>query len=121
MSIFGGLWIQHEPDYKVVVAFTRDGEETVRPYIENTPLEDLVEVREVEATIGELGRARDRASAILQELGVQAASGIDIRNNVVQFYLPEAEKKKLDAGLREAGLELPDRVELVIQPLPAPA
>ena len=31
---FGGLWIQHKPEYKVVVAFTRDGEETVRPYIQ---------------------------------------------------------------------------------------
>ena len=42
---FGGLWIQHKPEFKAVVAFTRDGEETVRPYIQGTSLADMVEVR----------------------------------------------------------------------------
>ncbi len=31
---FAGLWIEHEPEYRVVAAFTRDGEETIRPYVE---------------------------------------------------------------------------------------
>ena len=59
--------------------------------------------------------------AIVREMGVRAASGIDISNNVVHLYLPEVEKEKLEEGLKEPGLELPDKVEIVIQALPSPA
>ena len=111
---FGGLWIQHEPEFKVVVAFTRDGEETVRPYIQGTSLADMVEVRQVEATLAELREAQREAGAILEQLGIRAASGIAITSNVVQLYLTEEEKKELDAALKKSGLELPDKVEVVI-------
>ena len=110
---FGGLWIQHKPEFKVVVAFTLDGEETVRPYIQGTSLADMVEVREVEATLAELREAQREAGAILEQLGIRAASGIDIINNVAQIYLSEAEKEELDAGLKRSGIELPDKVEVV--------
>ena len=120
-STFGGLWIQHEPEYKVVVAFTRDGEETVRPYIAGAPFADIVEVRKVDATLVELRNAQDRAMAVVKDLGVRASSGIDVQNNMVELYLPEAEKEKLDAGLRTSGLKLPDRVEIIISALPEPA
>ena len=58
---FGGLWIQHTPEYKVIAAFTRDGEETVRRYVTGTSLVDMVEVREVEVTLVELRRAQREA------------------------------------------------------------
>lgn len=41
---YAGLWIQHEPVYRVIARFTRDGERTIRPYAEGRPLEGLVEV-----------------------------------------------------------------------------
>ena len=113
-STFGGLWIQHTPEYKVIVAFSRDGEETVRPYVTGTSLADMIEVREVEATLVELQEAQREAMAIIGELGIRAASGIDITNNVVELYLSEVEKAELDAALKKSGLELPDRVEIVI-------
>ena len=113
-STFGGLWIQHTPEYKVIVAFSRDGEETVRPYVTGTSLADMIEVREVEATLVELQEAQREAMAIIGELGIRAASGIDITNNVVELYLSEVEKAELDAPLKKSGLELPDRVEIVI-------
>ena len=59
--------------------------------------------------------------AIAKELGVRAASGIDVRNNLVELYVPKEEKEKLEAVLRESGQEPPDWVEIVIQPLLAPA
>ena len=110
---FGGLWIQHKPEFKVVVAFIQDGEETVRPYIQGTSLADIVEVREVEATLAELREAQSAAGEILSQLGIRASSGIDITNNVVQLYLSEVEKEELDARLKESGLELPGNVEVV--------
>ena len=32
---FGGLWIQNEPEYRVVVAFTKDGERTIAEYVKD--------------------------------------------------------------------------------------
>ena len=34
-DIFGGLWIDNGEDYKVVVAFTSDGDETIASYVED--------------------------------------------------------------------------------------
>jgi hypothetical protein len=44
---YAGLWVQHSPQFRIIVQFTREGKETIRPYIENGPLADIVEIREV--------------------------------------------------------------------------
>ena len=31
---YGGLWIQHYPQFRVIAQFTQGGKETLRPYIE---------------------------------------------------------------------------------------
>ncbi len=37
-ATFAGLWIQHEPDYRVIVQFTNNGDVTIKSYIQNTLL-----------------------------------------------------------------------------------
>ena len=118
---FGGLWIQNEPDYRVIVTFTQDGEKTIRPYLDGTMLIDIVEVRQVETSLMAVRRARDEAVAMVKGLGFDAGSGIDIPNNVAQIYLSAKKKEELEKALQEAGLVLPDRVELVAQRPPSPA
>ena len=82
---FAGLWIQHEPEYRIVVAFTRNGEETIQPYVENTPLANLIEVRTAEVTYEELKATQQEAHRLLNELGLSLASGINIKENQVEF------------------------------------
>jgi len=108
---FAGLWIQHEPEYRVVVAFTRNGEETIRPYVEGTPLADLIEVRTVEATYEELKAAQQEAHWLLDELGLALASGINIKENQVELYVTD--RSLFDTTLREANVRLPDHVEVI--------
>ena len=57
----GGIWIQNEPEYRIVAAFTKDGEKTMAKYVKDGPLLDLIEVRTVDATLRELKRAPTRS------------------------------------------------------------
>ena len=120
-ATFGGLWIQHNPDYRIVVAFVRDGEETIRPYLEGTSVSGIVEVRQVKKSLVELRRTREKAKEMVKELGFKPGSGLDIRNNMVQLYLTAKEIEELEMDLRKAGLTLPDNVELVAAAPAAPA
>lgn len=112
-ATFGGLWIQNEPDYRIVVAFTRDGDKTIRPYLERTSVATTVKVCQVEKSLVELKKARKEAEEIVRELGFNPGSGTDLPNNIVQLYLTAKEIEELEIELEKAGLALPDNVELV--------
>lgn len=52
-GVFGGLWIQHEPEYQVIVLVTGDAadqERIRRRYVQGGPLEETVEIREAGVT-----------------------------------------------------------------------
>jgi hypothetical protein len=108
---FAGLESRHKPDYHVVVYFSRDGEQTIQPYVEGTPLERIVEVKMVEASLKELEAAQEEAGRIYDELCLRAESGINITKNRVEVYVTDRER--FMAALRRAGVELPEHVAVV--------
>ena len=105
---FGGLWIEHEPTYRIVVAFTRDGARTLERYVKDSPLEDVAEAREVARTLAELDAAQTATIELLQEIGSGASTGMDIIENCVSLYV--ANPEAFGAQLEEAGRRLPDAV-----------
>lgn len=111
VTTFAGLWIQHEPVYRVVVAFTRNGEKTILPYVENTTLADLIEVRPAEATLAELNTAQYEAGRLVDELGLSVASGSNIQENRVELYVTD--RPLFDTTLQAAGVQLPDLVDVI--------
>jgi len=114
-NTFAGLWIQNEPQYRYVVLFTRDGEETIRPYLEGEPerFRRLIEVRSVaDATLKELHAAQDKAIRLVDELGIKTeGTGTNIQKNRAEIYVTN--KVQFEAALREAGARLPEHVEVV--------
>ena len=110
---FAGLWIQHEPEYRVVVAFTKDGESTVAKYVQDGPLLELIEVRNAEATLRELERAQLEAGRIVANLGFNLASGIIVQENRAELYATD--RTALEDALRESGKTLPDHVVIIGQ------
>jgi hypothetical protein len=96
----------------VIAYFSRDGQETVRPYVRCTPLAGHVEFRTVEASMEELEVAQNQAYRIVtEELGIRADSDIDITKNRAEIYVTD--KERLEAALRESGQELPEHVAVV--------
>ena len=73
VDTFAGLWIEHEPGYAVVVAFTRDGEKTLKPYLEGRSIPGLT-VRKARYTLAEFVE-NAHTEAILKEIGVHWAQG----------------------------------------------
>ena len=108
-----GLWIQHEPEYRVVVAFTRDGESTIGKYVQDGLLADIIEVRTADATLRELEQAQARANQIIDGLGFQLSSGINVIRNRVEIYA--SDRAQLEEALRGSGKTLPAHVQIMGQ------
>jgi hypothetical protein len=102
------LWLQQEPEFRVVVAFTEDGEATMQPYLAGSPMADVVEIRTADATLAELMSAQTAASSLLAELGFPADSGINVQANQVELYITD--EAAFTSALQTADVELPAHV-----------
>ena len=107
----GGFWIQHEPEYRVVAAFTRDGEETIAKYVRDGPLVDIIEVRTVDATLEELKRSQREAGVIVGGLGFPVASGINVFENRAEIYVHDL--SQVEEALEKSGKTLPEHVRIL--------
>ena len=107
---FGGLWIEHEPDYRVVVLFTRRGERTIRPYLAGKPYARVVEVRAARYTLAELEAIQAQATRELAKLDFRANALLDVQGNRVE--VPVSDRGWFESELRRVGAQLPDGVAL---------
>jgi len=104
---FAGLYIQHEPEFRIVALFTREGEEIVEPYIPEG-LAEYVEVRTVEVSYLELQNAQSEVSSALGRLGIPADSGIYVMDNNVECRVTDM--AIIDKAISDGSLTVPDCV-----------
>ena len=108
---FAGLWIEHTPEYKVVVRFTANGNETIQPYVQNGPLSQMVEARMADLSEAALIESQHTAVSLADELGIDKDSSVDIRNNRVELNV--VDQADLQSKLDSRGLSLPTGVSVV--------
>lgn len=116
---FAGLWIQHQPEYRVMVAFTRDAAKTLAKYTRDPlfkPLDrpgpSLIELRAMQDRLMTEFRARG--------IGVAMASSRENRG-VVEIHLGQ-EAAPIRAAAARGEFPLPPWVVLIEpNPLPFPA
>jgi hypothetical protein len=108
---FAGLWIQHEPVYRVVTAFTRDGEATIQPYIRGKSWAGLVEVRHFQHSLQELLLAQAQIHQAAAGLKIPLNSGVMVMENRV--VVDAANPELLLEELEQAGVRLPDAVRVI--------
>lgn len=115
-ATFAGLWIEHSPEYRVVVAFTRDGAKTLAKYTSD-PL--FVPLDRPGPAHAELRATQERLIEALQRIGVRWASmGTDEKQGVVEVQLGQ-DAASIRAAAARGDIELPDHVRLV-EPRPFP-
>jgi hypothetical protein len=106
---FAGLWLQHQPEYRVVVAFTRDGAETIRRYVpEDSDLFPLLDLRSAQYSYAQLKADQRAVSQILEQLQQAAVVSILVMDNHVALEVTDL--TTFTASLTAANLTLPERV-----------
>jgi streptogrisin C len=110
-TTFGGLWIQHEPEFKIFIAFTHDWKEILDKYI--TPdLPYFVEVRTVNTSYAELKHLQDDMIKKLNNLDVQFESGIGITKNRVEFKILESDKNAFMSSVQNGVISIPEKADI---------
>ena len=108
---FAGLWIEHEPTFRLITAFTRDGEATLAPYIVGTDLVEIVEVRTVALTYRELQALQANINGLLGPTDTSFSSGVNIQENLVEVYVTDL--GAFAAGIEAQDIQLPENVRVV--------
>jgi hypothetical protein len=112
-ATFAGCWIEHQPEFHFVIAFTRDGEETIKKYVkEGSPLAEIIELRTFGVTYEELKAAQQETMQLLNELGLFCDNSINVQENQVEVYVTDS--KLFHQTLQEAEARLPDQVTAIV-------
>jgi hypothetical protein len=104
---FAGLWLQHQPEFRIMVHFTQNGKSTVRPYIEDKAWVDLVEVRPARVTLSSLEAVLAETGRILDKLDFKVSFSLNEPENRVEVYVtdqPWFEGELQKANLRPTSL-----------------
>ncbi|MEM8532820.1 MAG: S1 family peptidase [Chloroflexota bacterium] len=102
---FAGMWIEHEPAYRIVVQFTENGEQTIQPYIENSSLKDFVEVQHADSSYAELVETQLDAIEMLDRQQLAFDADINIEEGKVDIYVTEQTTDKVETLIGEAAKE----------------
>jgi len=115
-DIFGGLWIEREPTFAVVIGVVAGGEKTVRAYVDKFDLAEVTRVQQVLHTLEQLQADQAAISAAADAAGIDIAAGVDQAEGQVMVFVETAE----DASVLTR-LQLPGTANVVQQDLPTPA
>jgi hypothetical protein len=108
---FSGLWIQHVPDFRIIVSFTRNGNNTILPYVQDTPLADFIEVHNAKVNLSQLTDSQISIYNLLYNLGVPLVAEVDIIKNRIKLYVTN--KTETEAVLQKTNRVLPDNVDMI--------
>lgn len=85
-ATFAGLSIEHAPEFHVVARFTRNGEETIRPYL-SPALAEVVRVEDARFTLQQLERRLEAGYHRVRGAGIPAAGAVDVRANRAEVHV----------------------------------
>jgi hypothetical protein len=108
---YGGMWIEHQPNYRIIIAIGEGDEATIQAYIEGKPWAEFVEVLQVKYSLKELMDAQAAANASAKEINIAVSTATDVKQNRVEIYVGNPDLFRAD--LAAAGIELLEPVEIL--------
>lgn len=85
-ATFAGLSIEHSPEFHVVARFTRNGEETIQPYL-SPALAQVVRVAPARFTLQQLDRRLEASYRRVHGAGIPSAGQVDVRANRAEVHV----------------------------------
>ena len=107
-----GYWIEHTPKFKLVILFTRDAEDIIKPYLQKyKELADLIEVGTAKISLVELQNIQNEVSSSAVNMGIPVDSDIDVYKNRVLIYV--VDRAQFDRAVLDGKLILPDYIDVI--------
>jgi hypothetical protein len=96
---FAGLYIEHEPDFRIVVMFTRNASSELAAYTKDK----LYVAQEAPRSLELLRTVQDEAANQLMKSGIEFEAGLDIRTSTITLYVrdPALARRRLGKLLAE--------------------
>ncbi|MBA0446524.1 S1 family peptidase [Stenotrophomonas maltophilia] len=101
---FGGLYVEQQPDFRVVVLFTRKPAHTLAKYTQDPVFVSRTSAQSIEMLLA----AQAEGEAQLLAKKVEFESGLDIKRSIVTFYVKD------EAAARRAPRPLQGAVDFVL-------
>lgn len=111
-ATFGGLWIEHAPQFRIIVLFTHDVDTTIKPYIVSE-LEGYVETRQCAVSLIDLQKAQIEALAQIRNTKIGVDSSINVYQNCVEIRVAKKDWDTLNELLQNGVIKLPSHVVLI--------
>ncbi|HEX6095084.1 MAG TPA: PKD domain-containing protein [Thermoanaerobaculia bacterium] len=113
---FAGLWVEHKPEFRLVVRFQdKSAEGRLRTRLATTPLANVpVDVRHAAASLAQLETRRAAAKQRIKRLGIPVDTDINIQENRVEIQSDRAQAVR--AAIAAERAPLPERVEILAVP-----
>ncbi len=111
---YAGLWQEHTPSYKIIIQFTENGEETLKPYLLGSKLAPEIEVRTARYTLRYLDEAQNKIIAVLTKTDLSFESDISVQENKVKLYV--LDRQVLLQTLAQQKTVLDTSIDIVVVP-----
>jgi len=117
IETFAGLWIEHTPEFKFVVQFTRNGEKTIKPYLNKYPeFAKVVEVRNTaKVSLDDLRRAHVSILSSNSMSNIPINSNINVFENCIELYVKTGDYDLLKNALQKTKIydEVKNKVKII--------
>jgi streptogrisin C len=110
-ATFAGLWIEHEPRYRVVVRFTDPASERrLHVRIAGGPLAQFVDTKPARWTLAQLQAQQQEIRTAARRAGVKANSDINVYENRVELQV--VDPQQANVALASMRMPIPPAVEI---------
>lgn len=112
---FAGLWLEHTPEFKVVILSTKYPERDFRSYL-TEELAPIVEVRHAKISLANLQNSQETALASLWAADIPVESEINVYENNVYIFVSQKDKGRFDGVLHKILLSDIDYIKTITVP-----
>ncbi len=121
-DIYAGTWIQHQPEFRLVFAFTvPNGMEIIQPYLEGIEWAELILVQQSPYTVDELHAITAQVVQAARSTDIPFGAGSNIPLSRVNLYTGEPDELRRQLETKEEIQEYLDMIDYIKEGPAAPA